>query len=151
MTGSDPQLVQLPQLRRSQWQYLLNQTCRTQGWGRPTASNCPISHRSKSKLNANAALYMMQCSRINQIQPIYISRLACPIHITKHPTLTNPPRNLKKKKVGQWNDRTEAQAGPTCGCSGETGMPGVELCCCHWFIEWPWKCLCALVTICSTT
>lgn len=53
--------------------------------------------------------------RSRQIQPVSISRLACSIHITKHPTFTQTSKKLKK---------TEAQAGPTCGCSGGTGCLG---------------------------
>lgn len=44
-------------------------------------------------------LHMMQCTEVNQTQPIYISRLACLLCITKYPTLTKK----KKKKSGKKN------------------------------------------------
>lgn len=52
-------------------------------------------------------LCTIQCSGVNQIQPIYISRLACPIPITKHPTLTKTSKKLKTKIV--WGSETTEQ------------------------------------------
>lgn len=39
-------------------------------------------------------MQMLHCSGVSQIQPIYISRLACSIHITKHPALTKTSKNF---------------------------------------------------------
>ena len=58
-------------------------------------------------------LHMMQCTEVNQTQPIYISRLACLLCITKYPTLTKKKKKRirkkkeKKKKKNPINPFTE--------------------------------------------
>lgn len=44
-------------------------------------------------------LHMMQCTEVNQTQPIYISRLACLLCITKYPTLTKKKKKNQEKKI----------------------------------------------------
>jgi len=107
ISGSDPQLVSdvISPMKSVTMSFKLD----LQGL-RMAAANCiKLSYFTSFciKPKCKCCSCTIQCTEVNQSQPIYISRLACLLLTTKHPTLTN----ISKKgiKINAWDAETTEQ------------------------------------------